>query len=162
RKTPTFFKDRTGPTRKEFPSKFDVPRMIMGFNTIAVGTPDDPVLDALQYILADGRTSRLYRKLVEDERIATSVHAGNYAGRYPGWVGVNLELLKGKDRKKAEEMVLAELEKVAAEGVSDEELNRARKKLLARFVFGRESDHGLADSIARASAYTGGGDVAKF
>ena len=45
RKPATAFKDRAGPVRKEFESKFDVPRLVMGFNTIAVGAPDDPVLD---------------------------------------------------------------------------------------------------------------------
>jgi zinc protease len=162
RKVPTYFKDRDGPARKEFESKFDQPRMVMGFNTVAVGTAEDPILDVIQYILADGKTSRLYRKLVEDERVASSVDAGNYAGRYPGWFAVSLDLLKGKDRKKTEEMVLAELERLATEPVSDEELNRARKKLLARFVFSRESVHNLADAVARTSTYPDGGDVAKF
>ncbi|MCE9562240.1 MAG: insulinase family protein [Planctomycetes bacterium] len=162
RKVPTYFKERAGPVHKEFESKFDQPRMVMGFNTVAVGTPEDPILDVIQYILADGKTSRLYRKLVEDERIASSVDAGNYAGRYPGWFSVSLDLLKGKDRKKAEEMVFAELEKLATEPISDEELNRARKKLLARFVFSRESVHSLADAISRTSTYPGGDDVARF
>lgn len=162
RKAATYFKDRAGPAHKEFESKFDQPRMVMGFNTVAVGTPEDPILDVIQYVLADGKTSRLYRKLVEDERIASSVDAGNYAGRYPGWFGVTMDLLKGKDRKKAEEMVFAELEKLATEPISDEELNRARKKLLARFVFSRESVHSLADAISRTSTYPGGEDVAKF
>ncbi|VTT98399.1 zn-dependent peptidase : Predicted Zn-dependent peptidases OS=bacterium UASB270 GN=U27_00685 PE=4 SV=1: Peptidase_M16: Peptidase_M16_C: Peptidase_M16: Peptidase_M16_C [Gemmataceae bacterium] len=162
RKEPTYFKDRAGPARKEFESKFDQPRMVMGFNTVAVGTPEDPILDVIQYVLADGKTSRLYRKLVEDERVASSVDAGNYAGRYPGWFAVSLDLLKGKDRKKTEEMVLAELERLATEPVSDEELARARKKLLARFVFSRESVHNLADAVARTSTYPGGDDVAKF
>ncbi|HSQ57349.1 MAG TPA: pitrilysin family protein, partial [Gemmata sp.] len=162
RKTPTYFKDRSGPLHKQFESRFDAPRMLMGFNTIAVGTAEDPVLDVLQYVLADGRTSRLYRKLVEDERVATSVDAGNYSGRYPGWFSVSLDLLRGKDRKKAEEMVFAELEKLATEPISDAELARARRKLLARFVFSRESVHSLADGIARVSTYPGGEDVAKF
>jgi len=162
RKVPTYFKDRAGPVHKEFASKFDQPRMVMGFNTVAVGTVEDPILDVIQYVLADGKTSRLYRKLVEDERIASSVDAGNYAGRYPGWFSVSLDLLKGKDRKKAEESVLAELEKLATEPISDEELARARKKLLARFVFSRESIHSLADAISRTSTYDGGEDIAKF
>jgi len=162
RKTPTYFKDRAGPVHKEFESKFDQPRMVMGFNTVAVGTTEDPILDVIQYVLADGKTSRLYRKLVEDERVCSSVDAGNYAGRYPGWFAVTLDLLKGKDRKKAEEMVFAELEKLATTPLTDEELNRARKKLLARFVFSRESVHSLADAIARTSTYPGGEDVTKF
>src|SRR5206468_1846085 len=74
----------------------------------------------------------------------------------------SLDLLKGKDRKKAEELVLAELEKLAAEPVSDAELARARRKLLAGFVFSRESVHSLADRIAQASAYPVAEDVVKY
>lgn len=161
RKKPTFHPERKEPIRKEFVSKFDVPRLLIGFNTVAVGTPEDPILDVIQEILAGGKTSRLYRKLVEDERIASEVSAGNYAGRYPGWFAVNVELLLGKDRKKAEELTFAELEKLAAQPVSDAELNRARRKILASFIFSRESVHSLANTIARTSTYPNGEDVAK-
>lgn len=162
RKPPTFYKERNGPVRKEFPSKFDVPRVILGFNTVPVGNPDDPALDLVQNILADGKTARLYKRLVEGEQVASEVSAGNNTGRYPGWFSVSAELLKGKDRKKTEEILLAELERLANEPVSDEELSRARRKILAGFVFSRESVHSLADSIARASTYPCGEDVAKY
>ncbi|VTR96069.1 peptidase m16 : Predicted Zn-dependent peptidases OS=bacterium UASB270 GN=U27_00685 PE=3 SV=1: Peptidase_M16: Peptidase_M16_C: Peptidase_M16: Peptidase_M16_C [Gemmata massiliana] len=162
RKKPTFYPERKEASRKEFESKFDVPRMMVGFNTVAVGTPEDPVLDVIQDVLAGGKTSRLYRKLVEDERIASEVSAANYAGRYPGWFAVNVELLQGKDRKKAEELAFAELEKLAAEPISDSELARARRKILASFLFSRESVHSLCDAIARTSTYPGAEDVSKF
>ncbi|QJW92880.1 M16 family metallopeptidase [Frigoriglobus tundricola] len=162
RKKPTFHPDRNEIVRAEFESRFDVPRMMMGFNTVAVGTPEDPVLDIIQDVLSSGKTSRLYRKLVEDERIASEVSASNQAGRYPGWFSVSVELLQGKDRKKAEELVFAELEKLATEPVTDAELARARRKILASFIFSRESVHSLADAVARTSTYPGGEDVAKF
>ncbi|HJZ57424.1 MAG TPA: pitrilysin family protein, partial [Gemmataceae bacterium] len=162
RKKPTFYTDRDGPVRKEFESKFDLPRMVMGFNAVPVGDPDKPVLDIIDHILSDGRTSRLYRKLVEGERIAIDVGTDNSAGRHPGWFGVYAEVLKGKDRKKFEDLVFAELEKLAAKPVGDDELARARRKILARFVFGRESVHSLADTIAQVSTYPGGDDPAKY
>ncbi|HEV3440487.1 MAG TPA: pitrilysin family protein [Gemmata sp.] len=162
RKPATFFKDRAGPIHKDFESKFDVPRMLMGFNSVAIGTPDDPLLDIVSDILADGRTSRLYTKLVEEERIASGVSAGNMSGRYPGWFSISLDLFKGKDRKKAEELVFAELEKFATEPITDEELDRARRKILAGKVFARESVHGLADSIAKTSTYPVGDNVTKY
>src|SRR4029079_2283021 len=46
--------------------------------------------------------------------------------------------------------------------VSDAELNRARRKIMARFVFARESVHSLCDSIAAASTYPGSPDPAKY
>ena len=162
RKKPSYFEGREGPTRKEIDSKFELPRLVMGFNTVSVVDPDKAVLDFIDRILSDGRTSRLYRKLVEDERVAVDVSTDNQAMRYPGWFGVLVEQLKGKDRKKTEEMIFAELDKLATDPVSDEELNRARKKLLARFVFTRESDHSLCDSIAAASTYPGSPDPAKY
>ncbi|MBM3983550.1 MAG: insulinase family protein [Planctomycetes bacterium] len=162
RKKATFYKDRAEPARKEFESKFDVPRMMMGFNTVTVGSEEDAILDVVSDVLSSGKTARLYRKLVEDERIAAEIGAGNYAGRYPGWFAVNVELLQGKDRKKAEELVFAELEKLAKEPITDAELARARRKILAGFIFSRESVHNLADAISRTSTYPGGEDVGKF
>jgi len=162
RKQPTFYKERTGPKRSQFDSKFAVPRLLLGFNTIPVGDPDDPVLDIVSNILGDGRTSRLYRKLVEDERLASEVFTGNQSGRYPGWFLTATELLQGKDRTKAEELIFAEYDKLAAEPVSDTELTRARRKIIAKFVFSRENAHTLADTIAKASTYPGGENVGKY
>ena len=162
RKKATFYPERKEPARKELESKFDVPRMMMGFNTVVVGSDEDAILDVVSDVLSSGKTARLYRKLVEDERIASEVSAANYAGRYPGWFAVNVELLQGKDRKKAEELVFAELEKLAKEPITDAELARARRKILAGFIFSRESVHNLADAISRTSTYPGGEDVGKF
>ena len=81
----------------------------------------------------------------------------NNAGRYPGWFAVNVEMLQGKDRKKAEELVFAELEKLAAEPVTDEELTRVRRKIWPSFIFGRESVHSLADTIAQPACTPGRG-----
>lgn len=154
RKKATFFPERKEPARKEFVSKFDVPRVMIGFNTVKVGTDEDAILDVTQDVLSGGKTSRLYRKLVEDERIASEAGAANYAGRYPGWFAVNVELLQGKDRKKAEELTFAELEKLATAPITDSELARTKRKLLAGFIFSRESVHNLADALSRASIYT--------
>jgi len=153
---------RTEPARVEFVSKFDVPRLLMGFNTTTVLDADDAALDVLSSVLSDGKTSRLYKKLVEDERIAAEVDTGNYTGKLPGWFAVNVELLQGKDRPKTEALVFAELERLTKEPVTDAELSRARRRILAGFVFGRESVHSIADTLSRASVYTDGGDAVAF
>ncbi len=162
RKRPTFYPPRQGPVRHEFPSKFDTPRMLMGFNTVAVGTPEDVVLDVIERILAGGRTGRLYRLLVEKERLAAAVSAGNYAGRYPGWFAVSLDLLPGQDRGRAEELVLQELETLAREPVRDAELARVRRQILAQFIYAADDVHNLGNAIARAAMYPTGEDVAQF
>ncbi len=130
-------------------SKFEAPRLLMGFVTVRTGDPDDAVLDVIQAILTGGRTGRLYRKLVEGDEVANDVSTSNNSGRYPGWFSVQVELLPGKDRKAVEKTVLAELTKLAKEPASAAELKRAKQSVLADAIFSRESVHALADTIAR-------------
>jgi zinc protease len=139
----------TRPARLEIVSKFSVPRLLMGFNTIRSSDRDYPALAVLENILAGGKTGRLYRSLVEGAEVASSVIAGNNAGRYPGWFSIQVELLPGKDRAKVETLVLEQLGKLRKEPVEETELKRAQHTILASFIFGRESVHALADSIAQ-------------
>jgi zinc protease len=148
RKKPTEVK-RKGPSRLEMDSKFELARMIMGFNTITINDPDDPVLDVIQTLLSGGKTGRLYKKLIEEERIAGQVSSGNYSGRYPGWFGILVQMLQGKDRAQAEKLVLQELARLRDEPVSPAELKRVQNTVLTELVLARESPHGLADSIAQ-------------
>ena len=140
---------RAGPLTERIASKFEVPRLLMGFNTIRTGDPDFYALEVLQAVLASGKTSRLYRKLVEGEEIAGSIGSSNSGGRYPGWFSVQVELLKGKSTDQTDKVVLAELKKLRDEPVSAQELARAKRGILVNAVVARESVHGLADSIAR-------------
>jgi len=142
---------RTTQGRSEFKSKFDVPRLLVGFNTVRLGDEDDYALDLIGEVLGSGKTSRLYRRLVEGDRLANDVGASNFSGRYPGYFSISVEMLQGKDRAKAEKIVFEQLEKLAKEPVSAAELLRAKRSMLAAAVFEREGVHDLADMIARAS-----------
>jgi zinc protease len=141
--------DRTGPVRLDMRSKFEVPRLLFGYNTVRSADPDNVALSALEGILSNGKTSRLYKKLVEGEEVASDIGASNASGRYPGWFQLQVELLKGQDPDKIEKLVLAEIQRLADEPVSAAELKRVQEGILSGAVFGRESVHGLADSIAR-------------
>ena len=136
--------------RKEFTSKFDVARCTIGFNGAKIGDPDDYVLDVLSTVLSTGKTSRLHKRLVEGELLVNGISSGNNAGRYPGWFSVQLDMLKGKNRAKAEAVVFEELAKMAEELIGGEELKRARRQILASFIFSRESVHNLADAVAKS------------
>jgi zinc protease len=141
--------ERQGPIHKEIDSKFEVPRMLMGFNGVRSGDPDFYSLEVVQGLLTNGKTGRLYRKLVEGEEMASAVDSNNSAGRYPGWFSIQVELLKGKDRNQTEQLVLAELKALADKPVEAAELKRVKQGLIANAIFGRETAHALADSIAR-------------
>jgi zinc protease len=141
---------RTKPVVFEMESKFEIPRLLEGYNTVASAHADAPALTVLETILSGGKTSRLYTKLVEGDQLATAVSSGNSFGRYPGWFAFQVDILKDKDRKQVEKVLLAEIKRLQDEPVSPAELHRAQQNVLASTVFARESVHGLADSIAQA------------
>ncbi len=138
------------PARVEFESKFEVPRLLVGYNTVKNDDPDYAPLMVLSSILSGGKTGRLYKSMIEGAEIATGVDASTNGGRYPGWFSFQVELLKGKSRAEAEALLLKEIEKVRNEPVKPAELKRALRGILASRVFSSESVHGLADSIAQA------------
>jgi zinc protease len=142
------------PARLEIESKFEVVRLLMGFNTVRTGDPDTYALQVIDVLLSGGKTSRLYRKLVEEEQLVNSVSTGSSPGRYAGWFSLQAELLpdKGdpKSRARLEEILLAELKRLVEEPVPAAELERVRRKLLASTIFTRESVHTMADTIATA------------
>ncbi len=140
---------REKPQRLEMPSKFEVARLMMGYNAVAMTHPDYPALSVLEGVLSSGKTCRLYKKLIEGEELASSASCSNQGGRFPGWFEVQVELLQGKDRDKTEKIVLAELKRLADEPPTATEVKRVQQGILASTVFARESSHGLADSIAQ-------------
>jgi zinc protease len=145
-------RERTAPVRKEIDSKFEVDRILMGFNTVKVGDPEDYVLDVIEQILTGGKTGRLYRKLVLEKEVAGEVKCSNQTGRYPGWFSIQLEVMKGTEPKKAEEALVAELRQIAEKPIDEAELQRARRNILASHIFAQEGVHELADSMVNAVA----------
>jgi zinc protease len=84
-----------------------------------------------------GRSSRLYRALVDGE-IATGVSASYELTVDPYLFAVDATLRAGVQPARAESAILAELERIAREGVPDEELTRTRRQLHAQVVYSLE------------------------
>ena len=135
--------------RLKIDSKFEQPRLMLAFNTVPSGEADAYALDVLQYALAGGKTTRLYQRLVEEDRLASSVTAYHSSGRYPGWFAIEVESLED-DLKKVEAAVNDELGKLAASGLPPEEWRRVRRGLIANFIFAHEAIHDMADTIAES------------
>jgi zinc protease len=140
---------RTRPVRQDIDSQFKVARMLMAFNTCRSGDPDYYPLEVVQALLSTGKTSRLYRDMVEGHEIANQIGSSDNAGRYPGWFSVQVELLKGMNRGEAENLVLAQLKRLRDEPVSAAELKRVKRNLLASSIFDLEGVHNLAQNIAQ-------------
>jgi predicted Zn-dependent peptidase len=133
------------------------PLVLIGYHKPGVTHPDDVVFDAAQDILAGGRTSRLYRNLVEEKQIAMS--AGGFPG-FPGNKYPNLFLFHafatpGHTNEENEQAMLAEIERLKTELVSEQELQRAKSRARAHLVAELDSNSGLASQLAAYQVLTG-------
>jgi zinc protease len=121
------------------------------------GHPDHAPLAMLLEILASGRASRLHRALVDEGQLAVWADADLDESLDPGAVVFTLELLPGVEPARAEAALLAELAALAGPGPprppADAEIERARRVVVADWVFEHERIHQQALVAAFALAF---------
>ncbi len=115
----------------------------MAFPGVALTDEDVYAYDLLSMILGQGETSRLYSRVKDQRGLVDSIYTYSFTPRDPGLmlIGATLE---PDNVKEAIEEILAEIYGVVAFGVSGPELERARKKTIADFVYSLESQSSLA------------------
>ncbi|MEK7316039.1 MAG: pitrilysin family protein [Candidatus Eisenbacteria bacterium] len=113
--------------------------------------PDFLPLDVLQIILASGVNSRLYQGLVE-KQLATDIDAWNYTLADPFPFSVQATVAPTSSHEAVEAALKAALAAVARDGVSDDELDRAKKQLEVATVRRRDGTYELASSLGEAVA----------
>ena len=122
------------------------PFYLEGYHKSAVSHPDQPIYDAIDDILTNGRTSRFYRALVRDQKVAVST--GSY-GAYPGekyphlWVAYAVPA-RGVENVIVQKAIRKELDRLKTEEVSDEELAKFRTRAKAGVIRALGSNLGLA------------------
>ncbi len=133
------------------------PTVLMGFHRPAGSDADDAVYAVLSDVLDTGRTSRFYRALVETRRaVGTAVYEAFPGEKYPSLFVVLAVPAPGVDPDSVEADVSRELARVAADGVTEEELARARTRTRAGLVSALADTDGLAAALAEAEALGGG------
>ncbi len=131
--------------------EFDAePIMLIGYHKPAIGHPDDFIFDVIESVLSEGVTSRLYHRIVREKRLATAIGAD--AG-FPGVVAPNLFVISAAPlaphtTAEVEAAVYEELERLKAEPVSAQELEKVLNNLDASLVRALRSNSGLAGQLA--------------
>ena len=148
--------EQFGP-RKFVLEKHHQPVYTRAYQAVAQDHPDAPALELLADILASGRTSRFYTRLVEEERLAAQIHAfeGFPGDKYPSLFAIYAIPNKGVDLDELSQAIDRELEKVRSGNLEQEEIDRARTKLRADLIRGLDSNLGLARSFSQAEAQRG-------
>jgi len=133
--------------------RVELDRVYLAWPTVPQFHEDDAPLLLLADILARGKSSRLYRKLVVELELAQDVSAYQSGRELAGSFGVTVTLRPGRPRARARDLVDAELAAIAESGVSDEELARARDGRLAGFIYALETIGGFGGVADRLNAY---------
>ncbi len=104
-------------------------------------------MDLLITLLSGGRTSRLYKNVYRDRSLVTAPPSASYATtRYPSIFYLYAQL-PPENYEEAKTALLGELKKILQEGVSEEELSRAKTKILSDYAFNNETYQGVASTL---------------
>jgi predicted Zn-dependent peptidase len=117
--------------------------------------PDAYALQLLGDILSTGRSSRLYKRLVEKEQAALNVETYPFLLENGGLLGVFATGQQGVPLDHLDQLIDEEVEKVKAEGVTDEEFRKALNQEEAEFASGFGTMHSRAVNLARYHVFYG-------
>jgi zinc protease len=117
--------------------------------------PDAYALELLGNILSNGRSSRLYKRLVEKEQAALNVEAFPFLLENAGLLGVFATGQQGVTLDQLDALIDEEVEKVKAEGVTEEEYRKALNQQEAEFASGFGTMAKRASNLARYHMFYG-------
>jgi predicted Zn-dependent peptidase len=156
-RNPTEEPEQRGERRSVVHFDARAPLLAAGWHAPATGHPDAEPLDVLSQILSDGRSSRLYRSLVYEAQQALSAEGGYWelsdAGVFLAFASVRPDA----EVARVEELFLAEIERMKADPVAADELEKAKRQLEVGMVNGLATNHALASRLAQE--YTSFGRV---
>ncbi|NJK56747.1 MAG: insulinase family protein [Pleurocapsa sp. SU_5_0] len=137
-----------------FPSQ---PWYLEGYHIPALSDPDYEVHEVIAELLSSGRTSRLYKSLVEKQQVALSAQgfSGFPGNKYPNLMLVYALTAPGTSVDRLATALRAEIERLKTEPVAPEELEQVKTQLKAGLLRTLDSNLGMANLLAEYEAKTG-------
>jgi predicted Zn-dependent peptidase len=133
------------------------PLYIEGYHKPSVYSADHAVFQVIQDLMTTGRTSRLYRSLVRDKKIAAA--AAGFNG-FPGQKYPNLFVFfgiptPGHTQDEIRDGIREEVERIKTEDVTEDELRMVKTRAKANLIRGLDNNQGLAIQLATAQTRFG-------
>ncbi|HVN48510.1 MAG TPA: pitrilysin family protein [Bacteroidota bacterium] len=156
---------RSGTQRQEAQDRVSQARIYKVWNIPQRGTPETTYLDLISDVLASGKTSRLYKRLVYDDQTATQVNSYLDDREIAGQFYIEVTAKQGEDLKKVEQAIDEELAKFLKSGPTEKELNRVKTQFKAGFIRGLERIGGFggkSDILAMSQVFGGSPDAWKI
>jgi len=133
------------------------PIFAAGYHIQNVRHPDWPVYEVIADVLGQGRTSRLYKKLVKEDKIAVQ------AAAFPGFPGQKYQTglivfgvpMKGYTGEDVEAATYEVIDSLVADGITEAELAAVKQRARANFIRGLRGNSGMASQLAWYQTYMG-------
>jgi zinc protease len=133
--------------------RVELPRLYLAWPTPALFTPADAALDLLGDILANGRTSRLYSRLIHGERVAADVGAAQGSRELGSIFQIVSTAAPGRTPGEIHDIIADEIRRVAADGPTADEVDRGRRQAEASFVYRLQTLGGFGGRADQLNAY---------
>jgi zinc protease len=142
-----------GEKRLVFEDQVELPRLYLVWPTPPLFSPADASLDALAGVLAGGKNSRLYKRLVYDKQVAQDVFAYQASAALASTFIVGVTARPGHDLEEMRSAVLEEIDSLRTHAPTARELERFQNGLEASFLKGLETVGGDSGKAARLNHY---------
>jgi predicted Zn-dependent peptidase len=133
------------------------PWYLEGYHRPAITHPDEPVYDIIGRLLSNGRTSRLYKSLVEEQRLALSAQgfSGFPGDKYPNLMLFYALTAPGRSVDEVAAGLRKEIERLKSEDITPTELQRVKTQARADLVRSLDSNMGMAQQLLEYEVKTG-------
>jgi len=146
-RNPTRESDQLGERRVIIHHEVRIPLLYAAWHAPASGHPDVEALDVASQVLSGGRSSRLYRRLVYEQERALYAEGGFWELQQAGIFFAVAGVRPGVSVDEVESLFFAEIDRIRDEGVSEAEVERAKRQLEVGLVSGLTTSHALAHRI---------------
>ena len=146
------------PNRLVLEDRVELPRLYLAWRTPRLFAEGDAEMDILAEVLTGGKTSRLYRTMVHERRIATDVGAAQGSRELAGWFCITATAAPGHEVDELERVIGDELAALADAGPDAREIERCLTQVEAQFVYGLQTVGGFSgrsDQLNAYNVYTG-------
>lgn len=139
--------DQHGEKRLLLHKVAELPAVAIAYKSSSVSSPDMYALNLLATVLGRGQSSRIYTTLVYEDQMCTEVGAGADEMIDPGLFTIFAQMHRGKKTGDAEEEIYDIIKDVAENGISAEELQKAKNTALSDYVDNFKTNQGIAGRL---------------
>ncbi|TRW26520.1 insulinase family protein [Flavobacterium zepuense] len=141
------------PITKEFNATYEdpniqLPMIVTAYRTPAMNTKDARVLDMISSLLSDGKSSRMYKKIVDDKKMALQIGAFNYSQEDYGVYFVYGIPMQGFTAQQLLKEADDEIVKLQTELISEKEFEKLKNQIENRYVNNNSRVEDVADNLA--------------